>query len=378
MALSMTERLMALGLDSVTAQTLASEWTPSKLRKASAPILERLGAGHELQEKIRRPPIPTGTLFALLHKAKRTCCVCRTPRMPIVVHHIVEWHLTHDHSEANLAVLCLNDHALAHTVSGMSQNLSSEMVRRHKAEWEKQVQVADGRTVNDLARASGANWDYVNLVRVFRLADDLGVNLRQMSGFDYLRAAGLITEQGSLSASALRDTGRLSLYQCGLDEGRFLYRYTSQVLSAIIEECGAVDISAISDARDLGAVAPDGTIVFVQAPFYFRNENRSRRGGPGQIRTGYARLGHSEVRFTFDAWESTSVSASTMRLTGRRVESVVGIASGLSLITPRATLQLSCLGIGSWFERIHWRAGYREDEGVSRESSAISGHLFDD
>src|SRR5579864_3301312 len=106
MPLSKAEKLLAIGLDLQTASQLAAgRWTVSKLKRAKTSELDALGISAEVRKALTRPPIPPEVLFKVLQKSKRTCCVCHDPRLPIIVHHIEEWHTSRDHAETNLAVL---------------------------------------------------------------------------------------------------------------------------------------------------------------------------------------------------------------------------------------------------------------------------------
>ena len=111
--------------------------------------------------------------------------------------------------------------------------------------------------------------------------------------------------------------------------------------------------------NDISALTEDGILVFVQAPFWFKNMS-SAHAGPGRERFGYTRVGGVTIRFAFDAWESTSMTSCNSRLSGRRVANVVGIVSGRDFGSKLPSLQISCLGIGSFFERIHRRSSYPE------------------
>src|SRR5579863_3170403 len=158
MALSRAEKLLAIGIDSQTASRLAeSGWTTTKLRKATAAKLEELGVSEEVRQSLGRPAIPHDLLAKVLHNSKRTCCVCRNPDLPIIVHHLEEWHVSRDHSEHNLAVLCLNDHGKAHTTGTLSQNLTAKMILEHKSRWEERVRLSDAMAIVGLSRVDGAN-----------------------------------------------------------------------------------------------------------------------------------------------------------------------------------------------------------------------------
>jgi len=232
-------------------------------------------------------------------------------------------------------------------------------LRRHKAAWEEEVQIAAARAVVGLSKVSGANWDYINLQRIFRLADTLQINLQNLPKFDELQHLQMISQEGDISDSAIiRAKGRPSLYLCGLAEGRYLYQYTSGILTRILEKLGVQDISDATSPNDIRALTEEGIVVFVQAPFWFKNMSKAR-AGPDRERFGHTRVGGVTIRFVFDAWESTSMTACNSRLSGRRVESVVGIVSSRDLKARPPSLQISCLGIGSFFEQIHWRSLYQ-------------------
>jgi hypothetical protein len=356
MALSKADKLLSIGLDQQTAAQLAANgWTVSKLKRAKTSELDVLGISKEVRTALTRPPIAPDVLFKVLYKSKRTCCVCRDPHHPIIVHHIEEWHETRDHAETNLAVLCLNDHARAHTISKLSQNLTPEMIRRHKAEWEEQVRSSDANSILGLSRVDGANWDYVNITRVFRLANQLNIDLRTMPRFAELRSQDLLTASGDVHADVYSPSHpRPSMYLSGLWEGRMLYQYTSGTLEALIKRLGVVDVTEVTSRSELLELAEDGILIFVQAPFYFRRDSKLNSGA-GQMRTAYTKISGVKVQFVFDAWESTSMSAHSDRLSGRKVESVLGLVNGSDYKSEPPILQISCLGMGSYFQRVHFR-----------------------
>jgi hypothetical protein len=356
MKLSSKDKFLALGLDSAVATKLVSSGiTPGKLLKMSGVKLLRLGLDNGTQAKLKRPPIPPERLFNLLRKCKRICCVCRIPNLNIVVHHIKEWHLSRSHAEKNLAVLCLNDHGEAHTERKLGQNLTPELLRKYKEAWEGDVRAADARAVIGLSKLEGANWDYINHTRLFRFASQLGIDFRCATAFDRLRALNIVSQDGHLNDPKLWTVGsqpRFYLYDMG--ENLLLYGYTSRIVESVVERLGTVDIS---EARkdELQIMATNGSLVFVQAPFYFRNEAESSKG-KGQVRKGYTKISGVKVQVVFDAWECTSSSSKVDRLSGRKVASVVGLVSGTEFTKEGGTIQLSCLAIGSYFQRIHWRS----------------------
>lgn len=100
-------------------------WTFAKLQQAKDPELAALGLAPHVIENIRaesRPEIPAKTLMQVLVAERFTCTVCHDVERPVVVHHIVEWHLSHDHSAENLCLLCEIHHGQAHSRSTLTQS----------------------------------------------------------------------------------------------------------------------------------------------------------------------------------------------------------------------------------------------------------------
>jgi hypothetical protein len=268
MKLSSKDKFLALGLDSDLATKLVSlAIAPGKLLKMPSAKLLGLGLDKGAQAKLKRPPIPPERLFNLLRKCKRICCVCRTPNLNIIVHHIKEWHASRSHAEKNLVVLCMNDHGEAHTERKLGQNHTPESIRKHKETWEAEVRSADARAVVGLSQSEGANWDYINHTRLFRFAAQLGIDCRNMNVFARLHTLDVVSEDGyirDLKVWAVSSKPSFYLYDMG--ESRLLYSYTSAVLERVVEKLGTVDISAVS-CEELRIAAKNGALVFVQAPF---------------------------------------------------------------------------------------------------------------
>jgi hypothetical protein len=132
--------LIDRGLDIQLAQSLRDQgYTLAKLQQMTEAELSALSILPHSIKSIRqngRPPIPDETLSALLIANRFTCCVCQDSSQRIIVHHIEEWSVSRSHEPGNLAVLCLNHHDMAHQRGGLSANLTPDLVRRSKREWE--------------------------------------------------------------------------------------------------------------------------------------------------------------------------------------------------------------------------------------------------
>jgi hypothetical protein len=135
--------LMGRGIDSTMAARLrCKRWTLGKLKTASDRKLKNLGLSGRIVASLRmgqRAEIPFDSLAQVLITNRFTCCVCHDPSKSIIVHHIREWSVSHDHSPKNLACLCLEHHDKAHSKSNLSRNLDAKSLRAAKVAWETEV-----------------------------------------------------------------------------------------------------------------------------------------------------------------------------------------------------------------------------------------------
>jgi len=134
--------LLGVGLDSGLAQkVLAAGFTLTKLRQVAKKELAQHFDGREIEliwEVVKRKRIPPDTVQRLVEECDWKCCECWDYRKqsPVIIHHIEEHSRTHDDSYDNLVILCLNDHAVAHSKWEISQHpLPPELIRSKKREW---------------------------------------------------------------------------------------------------------------------------------------------------------------------------------------------------------------------------------------------------
>src|SRR5438270_82623 len=143
--------LMERGLSDADATRLhRDKHTLASLKQSDDAALAALGLSAAQIVEIRgggRPAIPFEILAKVLWANRSTCCVCRQQGLAIILHHIEPWAESHDHSAENLAVLCLEHHARAHTRGDLEQNLTPDRLRHFKAAWEQEVQHLDARAI---------------------------------------------------------------------------------------------------------------------------------------------------------------------------------------------------------------------------------------
>ncbi len=296
-----------------------------------------------------RPPIPDDTLIKVLHDAKRTCCICRDPTRAIIIHHIVEWSKSHDHSEVNLAVLCLEHHDAAHTRKALSLSLSAAQVRQHKSAWLDQVRNADAKAVIGLARIEGARWDFINHQRLFELVTKLGIDATKHPFYAELRAYGFVHSSGYLIPYNRWPTRpRFWIYDVG--EGMYLYAYTSSLLEQVISSLPIVDLTNRWSKPEVLALVKPNSWVSLQSAFYFKNLVKHSRGR-NQSRRATRRRAGIQLEFGFDAWDATSSTSKVIHLSGYRTALSVLITKSINLDDQGGIrLTASCLAVGSNFE----------------------------
>lgn len=91
---------------------------------------------------ITRQPIDKEIVQRLLENSNFVCCCCKGLKSDsYIIHHIEEYEISQDNSYANLAVLCLNDHDLAHRSPKLTNKLTQDQIIKCKNNWEQQVRI---------------------------------------------------------------------------------------------------------------------------------------------------------------------------------------------------------------------------------------------
>lgn len=348
---SRTEKaLLARGIDSSTIQRIVDHGhTLAKLKTLPPGKLKALGLSKDQIELITseaRPPIPDETVVRLLHESRRTCCVCRDGSKSIIIHHIKEWAKSHDHSESNLVVVCLEHHDAAHTRKGLSLSLTAKQLRAHKRKWLDQVASLDAHAVLGLAKIDGARWDYINHTRLFELALGQSVRLQQLQFFEELRDFGILTKSGLISSPATWTVGEPTFRLYDVYEGLYLYQYTKRVLEQVLPSLQLVDLTNRWSKAEIQALVKPGTWISLQSAFYFKKLTKTH-GGRNQTRRGRRKRDGIELYFEFDAWESTSSSSQNVHLRGYQTALAVVHVRSVHVTESGIKLSGSCLAIGS-------------------------------
>lgn len=337
--------MMRRGLDDQTAAELnRAGHTLSSLQLTGDDELTRLGLSARQIAGLRRggrADIPFATLARVLWKNRSTCCVCRKAGQAIIVHHISPWATSRDHSDANLAVLCLEHHARAHSRGDLEQNLTPRRLRDSKDRWEQEVCQLDARAILEASRLSGHHWWWFNHQRLFELAAALGVRLTALSRFRAARLRGLVDDDGELE-----NPGHHTPYRYQGGDGNVLYAYVREVLETVLASAAVYNISDDLDRGLLANVVKPGDLILVQGRHLFKQRARLT-AGPGQIAEVRRQANRVRVSFTVDRWEAVSASAwASWMQGGKSASSIVRIVDST---LADGHLHLACTGLTMGF-----------------------------
>jgi hypothetical protein len=142
------EHLLARGLDSALAEkVIDAGYSLAKLASATKEELrDRLGNEYEanlVYDAAHRSPIAEDVLSRLVAECDWKCCICADMSLvPVIIHHVEEHHKTQDDSYENLALLCPQHHALAHSTWTIARHpLPPELIRARKQQWIEKVKL---------------------------------------------------------------------------------------------------------------------------------------------------------------------------------------------------------------------------------------------
>ncbi len=121
---------------------------------------------YSLVKKVR-VEIPNDIAAKVLFLSDRTCCVCRSAKKPIQIHHIDE-NPSNNHPD-NLAVLCLDCHNDTMIKGGFGRKLNADQVILYRNDWLKTIKKRRESTelqgLQNRAMRSDSNFiDYVTSV----------------------------------------------------------------------------------------------------------------------------------------------------------------------------------------------------------------------
>jgi 5-methylcytosine-specific restriction endonuclease McrA len=237
----------------LAAKAVANGLSVSKVRTLSLSDLEsRFGMsrdeGRFLKKAVVRQPIEDGLVHTLLERNNNTCCICKGVKSPTyVIHHITPYEESQDNSYGNLAVLCPNDHDLAHQ-GGLSLRIAPDQIQKSKYAWEKQCELANAQKAARMIDIYETSVHYVNIKRIEELCFNLFGSIPATDQTASLMRACILNRNGNFDQKYV---------QTHLSGGRYLFDYmnageTRHYSELLRQISGAVEFLDLSDAADHG------------------------------------------------------------------------------------------------------------------------------
>ncbi len=335
--------LMAYGLDSITAEKISKIYTLSKLKTLNLNDLLSLGISDKIAAQILRPtrtPIPQKNAEEVLLQSAFTCCICRQPGLPIVIHHINKWEDSYSHDLDNLAVLCLNHHGEAHSYHENSRNLTASLIKKAREQWYSIVQRQKDEAevaVTNVLKYQG-RWDYFNLSYIFSFIDDHNIRFNSRYRNDLIQK-GLITESGMICSDRLTKS---ATHWINFFEGQYLKRYIEEMVNEIIS---CVPIRYIKGSQCIAPPVKPGELLLVDGRFYFKRMNKQTKG-IGQIRRVSCTVNHMKFTGEIDAWYCNSSSAYSSHLTGNKSATQLCLVRSVNHVDSFDLIDCTIIGLG--------------------------------
>lgn len=335
--------LMRRGLPDDLAKKLHTDGhTLAALQQMPESDLTRLGLTAETIAAIKkggRAIIPFDSLAKVLWANRYVCCVCRERNLSIILHHIEPWATSFNHSPDNLAVLCLEHHAKAHTTGTLGQNLTARQLKDFKLKWEAEVGALDARAILDASRQDSHHWLWFNHVRLFEIAERMEIRLPDLTGYREAVHTRMIDRAGY--PTGINDNAP---YRYAGGDGRYLYQYVRSLMEAVLEKALIYNVSDDLDPGFLGSAVRQGDLILVQGKHSFKRIKDPAQG-PGQVSQVRRTANGVRVSFTIDRWEAVSTSAWGSWLLGtQRCASILRIAA---IEREGSKLHLRCTGIAT-------------------------------
>ncbi|WP_018981316.1 HNH endonuclease signature motif containing protein [Salinimonas chungwhensis] len=359
--------LLRRGIDSELTERLIREGhTLSSLKMMKVSELSKLGLHDAQIEAVNdgaRPPIPEDTYIKLLYESKRTCCVCRDPSKPIIIHHIEEWSKSKSHDESNLVVLCLEHHDQAHTKKELSIALNKKQLVEFKSTWLKENKTSDAEAILGLVSRDFARWDYFNHARVYELFLTMDIDPTDFKTFSKLNDAGYVDSLGIMNIDAIQKMNARESYMYRDGNGFITAFYMKEVFEAVLAGLPIVDITDKFNRSHIISLLRPGSFIALQAGFYYKKSNTREYGG-GQLRRAHYQKRGIKIDFTFDPYEATSSSAYSDSLSGHSVSTVICIVKSIYERNELLNIDVSCLAIGSYLEDCKFRVEQRRSRSI--------------
>ena len=117
-----------------------------------------------VKECLTRQPIDETIVQRLLENNRFICCLCKGQKSDAyVIHHIKEYSKTKDNTYNNLALLCPNDHDLAHREGiALTNKITEKQIKEAKKTWENFVKIENKKKALTKIKFATKDWRSIN------------------------------------------------------------------------------------------------------------------------------------------------------------------------------------------------------------------------
>lgn len=244
-----------------------------------------------------RTTVPRSIESTILYKSAKTCCICRTPSLPIQIHHIDE--NPSNNSESNLVVLCANCHDDAHTKRALSKNLTPTRLLQFKSKWEADVVSRSSMAMLPHSNLDQAMWTFVNHQKIIPIMNTLGLKFNSAK-LNFLVSRGVVDKSGipifKLTPKNPNYPGQLiTIYdRFEWDDSMRLHELYMDAVDRIIVKSNPIELGAIWTKTDIRSIVLPGSICFCMRGHIFK---RGDINNGEENRLVYARSNHIEIQF---------------------------------------------------------------------------------
>lgn len=210
----MTELYLRYGLSNKLSEKLTALNLPkTTLEKTSKKNLkQKYGLTDDeisfVKDAIKREPIDAEVVQELLENSNFTCCICKgTKAKSYLIHHILKYSISRDNSYHNLAVLCPEDHDLAHrTGDSLTLKLTERQIINAKRKWEKEVKRRNIQKA--VIRGNVFEIDFLNIPRILEVCLEVFGTIPTTIYTNELVSKDLIDGSGSIKREKIVEVAK--------------------------------------------------------------------------------------------------------------------------------------------------------------------------
>ena len=230
-------KLIGLGIDLALIQKIGSKHlTVDGMRGLKKAALETIGFTSDeadiIVKKVNRSSIDPLVFKNIIKKSGGMCCFCENgiSNIPYQIHHIEEYHISQDHNESNLLLVCPTHHSVIHQFK-----ITIDQQLEVKRKWENLWIVVEEFQKGGITFPFGAieSVDYKtkgSITEIFKYTAPKPSVCLELAKNELAKAAQKkLTSENNLIVTGSSGSGKSTfvLGVAGLQNGNLVYKYTT-------------------------------------------------------------------------------------------------------------------------------------------------------